>query len=729
MSKMSIRSKVLLLLVLVGLLSASVIGYISYKSAKIALTQTVYDQLTALRESKKRQTINYFNNQMATFDVFSNQQQVADSLRLFKRSFDQVYLKDTSSQEGLYSFYMDDFLPKLSKNISGEPLLDSFFPQNKTVLARQIQFISQNPAATGFKNELITPKNIGNDSNDISLYGQTHTKYHPLFSRMLEKLQYYDIFLIEPENGQIVYSVFKETDYATSLETGPYRFSGLAKAYRAVRESPRRGTVILEDFSHYAPSYNKPAAFMATPVFDGKQFIGVIAAQINIASLNAFMTSEKLWEKEGLGKTGEVYLVGSDSKLRTTSRFLLEDKEQYLNALRNAAIPKKTIELIENTGIAILNHPIKTSAAAQALNGNIGTQIINDYRGVEVLSAFSPIEIAGKRWAILAQKDVSEALAPLYDLQKQIILTLAGIAIVATIFSLWAAGIFSKPIQRLEEGVLRLSRGETDFRLPETGNDEFTSLSKSFNKMIEQINGHNTEIENKNKENTRLLRTLLPNVIADRVRGGEAGIAETYKNVTVLYATIGQFSDIMKDVSAEEMVALINELIDAFDDATLRHGVERINTIGDVYLAACGLPEQRLDHGRRALALAEDMIAITDKFNKSHGFNLTLSVGLCSGEVDAGIVGTRRVVYEILGESVTIARQLSVLTKPNTVAISGSSLAEIQAPDKFIKKGVFQDSSSIKSKKTKQPYYVAKERLKKVSQSVAKKQRRKATHG
>lgn len=729
MSKMSIRSKVLLLLVLVGLLSASAIGYLTYKSAKSALTHTVYEQLTALRESKKRQTKNYFKNQMATFDVFSNQKQVSDSLRLFKRSFDQVYLVNKSAQDGLHSFYKDDFLPNLSKNISGELLIDSFYPQNKTTLARQIQFISQNNSATGFKNELIEPNIIGKDTKDISLYGQTHKKYHPLFSSMLDKLKYYDIFLIEPENGNIVYSVFKETDYATSLETGPYRFSGLAKVYRSVRHSPRRGTVILEDFSHYAPSYNKPAAFMATPVFDGKQFIGVLAAQINIASLNAFMTSEKLWEKEGLGKTGEVYLVGGDSTLRTTSRFLLEDKAQYIKALRKAAVPTDTIELIDNTGIAILNHPIITHASKQALMGITGTQVINDYRGVEVLSAYSPIEIAGKRWAILAEKDVSEALAPLYDLQKQIILTLAGIAITATIFSLWAAGIFSKPLQRLEEGVLKLSNGETDFQLPETGNDEFSSLSKSFNKMIEQINGHNTEIENKNKENTRLLRTLLPDAIADRVRGGEAGIAETYKNVTVLYATIGQFTDIMRDVSAEEMVTLINELIDAFDDATLRHGVERINTIGDVYLAACGLPEQRLDHGRRALALAQDMIDITDKFNKSHGFSLTLSIGLCSGEVDAGIVGTRRVVFEILGESVTIARQLSVLTKPNTVAISGSSYTEIQAPDNFVKKGEFHDSSSTNSTKNKQSYYVAKEKSKTTGKTATKKQRRKAIHG
>lgn len=729
---MSIRSKVLLLLVLMGLFSASIVGYLTYKSAHTALTQTVYDQLTALRESKKRQTKNYFKNQMTTFEVFSNQQQVTDSLRLFKRSFEQVILKNPAAQRELYSFYLSDFLPKLSKNIIGEPLLDTYFPSEKVVMARQIQYISQNPAETGNKNELITAKDIGKDANDIGLYGQTHTKYHPLFSKTLENLEYYDIFLIEPENGHIVYSVFKETDYATSLETGPYRFTGLAKAYRAVRNSPRRGLVVLEDFTHYAPSYNKPAAFMATPVFDGNKFIGVVAAQLNIDSLNAFMTSDKRWESEGLGKTGEVYLVGSDSTLRTTSRFLIEDKDKYIKALKKAAVPNKVVSIIENTGIAILNQQVKTQSTTKALKGIVGAQIIKDYRDVEVLSAYSPIEIAGKRWAILAEKDVSEALKPLHELQNQIILSLAGIAIIATIFSLWAAGIFSKPIQILEDGVFRLSQGESDFKLNEDGTDEFASLSKAFNKMTQQINGHNEEIENKNSENMRLLRTLLPGVIADRVRGGDSGIAETYKNVTVLYATIGQFTDIMKNVSAEKMISLINELIDAFDDAALRNGVERINTIGDVYLAACGLPEQRLDHGRRALALAEDMIEITAKFNKSHGFALTLSIGLCSGEVDAGIVGTRRYVYDILGASVTIARQLSVLIKPNTVGLSSSSYDEVQDPKKFIKAGDYQDYSSANSKKTKQPFYVAKAKVeleKATPKKTLKKPRGKAVHG
>ena len=680
---MSIRSKLLLLMLIVGLLSAAAVGALSYKNAQTSLTQTIYDQLTALRETKKRQTENYFKDQLIAFEVFSNQQQVGDALIAFEDSFKENQPIPQPSLEGLKQFYQSDYLAKLKENSDGEPVLATFFPQTGAALTRQIQFISENPAETGSKENLIRPKLIGTEIIDTGLYAKTHEKYHPLFVRMLHKLDYYDIFLIDQRSGDIVYSVYKEADYATNLDTGPYRYTGLAEAFRAARKNPQRGSVMLIDFTHYEPSYNKPAAFMATPVFDGTELKGIVAAQLNIDDINAFMTSSGNWEQEGMGASGEDYLVGEDAHLRTSSRFLIEDKEGYLQALRDAAVPSKAVRLIENTGVAILNQPVNSIASEKALRGTSGTEIVKDYRNIDVLSAYAPIEIGGMRWAILAEKDVSEAMMPLHDMRNKLLITMGTIAILVTLFSLLAAGVFAKPVARLEESVERFKGGDTDFRLDVSGTDEFASLSRAFNGMIDEIRGHNDVIETKNRENERLLRTVLPDAIADRVRGGDVAIAETFENVTVLYATIGRFTEIMANVSASEMISLINELIDAFDEAAERHGVERINTVGDVYLAACGLPIPRLDHAKRAAALAIEMVAIVNRFNRTHRFRLTLGVGLSSGEVDAGIVGKRRFVYEILGESVTVARQLATETQINTVSIAKSTFDDLQDQTPF----------------------------------------------
>ena len=676
---MSIRSKLLLLMLIVGLLSASAVGLLSYNNAKTSLTDTIYDQLTALRETKKRQTENYFKDQLIAFEVFSNQEQVSGALGAFSAAFGEE--QDTAPQnsvEGLKAFYKTDYLKKLAENSDGEPILETYFPKTTSALALQIQFISENPAETGSKENLVRPTRVGNETLDNSRYANAHEKYHPLFVRMLNKLNYYDIFLIDHNTGDIVYSVYKEADYATNLDSGPYRYTGLAEAFNKARKNPQLGNIILVDFAHYEPSYNKPAAFMATPVFDGTELKGIVAAQLNIDEINAFMTSSGNWKQEGMGESGEVYLVGEDASLRTSSRFLIEDKEGYLQALRDAAVPSKAVMLIENTGISILNQPVNSVASEKALRGTSGTEIVEDYRNVDVLSAYAPIEIGGMRWAILAEKDVAEAMAPLHDMRNHLLVTLGAIAIVVTLFSLLAAGVFAKPVADLESSINRFTGGDTDFRLDVKGTDEFASLSRSFNGMIDEIRGHNEVIETKNMENERLLRTVLPDVIADRVRGGDVAIAETFENVTVVYATIGRFTEIMADVSASEMIGLINELIDAFDEAAERHGVERINTVGDVYLAACGLPVPRLDHAKRAVALAVELVSIVTRFNRTHGFRLTLGVGLSSGEVDAGIVGKRRFVYEILGEGVTIARQLATETPINTVSIAKSTYTDLQ---------------------------------------------------
>ena len=675
---MSIRSKLLLLMLIVGLLSAASVGVLSYNNAKSSLTETIYDQLTALRETKKRQTEIYFKDQLTAFDVFSNQLQVSDALDAFGDNFAVDQAPPSSSEQTLRGFYQTDYLAKLKENSAGVPVLTTYYPQTHSALTRQIQFISENPAQTGQKENLVRPKLVGTSRPDTGAYANAHAQYHPLFLRMLQKLDYYDIFLIDHNSGDIVYSVYKEADFATNLDTGPYRFSGLARAFDAARKNPQLGSVTLIDFSHYEPSYNKPAAFMATPVFDGNTLKGVVAAQLNIDDINAFMTSSGNWELEGMGASGEVYLVGEDARLRTSSRFLIEDKPSYIQALRNAAVPSAQVKLIENTGVAILNQPVKSLASEKALRGTSGTEIVKDYRNVDVLSAYGPIEIGGMRWAILAEKDVAEAMAPLYDMRNKLLITMGSIAILVTLFSLAAAGVFARPVAKLERSVERFKGGDTDFRLDVSGTDEFASLSKAFNGMIDEIRGHNDVIENKNRENERLLRTVLPDVIADRVRGGDVAIAETFENVTVVYATIGRFTEIMANVSASEMISLINELIDAFDEAAERHGVERINTVGDVYLAACGLPVPRLDHAKRAAALALEMVTIVNRFNRTHGFRLTLGVGLSSGEVDAGIVGKRRFVYEILGESVTVARQLAAETPINSVSIAKSTYNDLQ---------------------------------------------------
>ena len=147
--------------------------------------------------------------------------------------------------------------------------------------------------------------------------------------------------------------------------------------------------------------------------------------------------------------------------------------------------------------------------------------------------------------------------------------------------------------------------------------------------------------------------------------------------MSILYASVSGLSELMEGQSATETLRLLNELIDGFDDAAERHGVEKIKTVGDAYLAACGLSTPRLDHRQRVRAFADDMVGVLNRFNAAKGMGLGLRIGLAAGEVDAGIVGRRRFVYEILGDCVVEARELAYSTERSGVHLSDAFAAAL----------------------------------------------------
>lgn len=197
------------------------------------------------------------------------------------------------------------------------------------------------------------------------------------------------MFLIAPE-GTVIYTAFKEADFTTNFTTGPYSQSNLAKVTAAVRQASMTDYVKSVDFDSYRPSYGAPAAFIAAPIFNKSEFIGVLAFQLPVDEINNVMTGNRNWKSDGLGTTGETYLVGPDYLMRSVSRFLAEDPKGYAKTLREIGVSEKIINKINKYGTSILEQKVQTEAVRQALAGKQGTQIINDYCSVPVLSSYAP---------------------------------------------------------------------------------------------------------------------------------------------------------------------------------------------------------------------------------------------------------------------------------------------------------------------------------------------------
>jgi methyl-accepting chemotaxis protein len=141
----------------------------------------------------------------------------------------------------------------------------------------------------------------------------------PFFTDFISRFGYYDLFLVD-NDGTVLYTVFKELDFATNLRHGPYANSGLARAFNNAKKATV-GKYVLDNFSAYLPSYDGPASFAATPIFhDGKR-VGVLILQMPIDAINAITTNKRKWKEVGLGESGETYLVGPDMKARSNQSF------------------------------------------------------------------------------------------------------------------------------------------------------------------------------------------------------------------------------------------------------------------------------------------------------------------------------------------------------------------------------------------------------------------------
>ena len=255
---------------------------------------------------------------------------VIEAMVSLDKAFQQLSVSDHQQKhcdKEVTKFYRDQFLSRLQKSMATEKTEDQYYPSDYRARFLQYHYIVKNPNPTGAKEAL-------NAADDGSTYSAAHKKYHPILKKFLKKFGYYDLFLIEVKTGHIVYSVFKETDFGTSLLKGPYSDSGLAKAFAMARMSDWRDAVFLADFTPYEPSYGAPAAFVAAPIFDGKSLIGVLAAQVSIDEIDNIMTGERQWEKEGMGHTGEAYIVGSDYTMRNDFRFFLENPQAFYSTLK-----------------------------------------------------------------------------------------------------------------------------------------------------------------------------------------------------------------------------------------------------------------------------------------------------------------------------------------------------------------------------------------------------------
>ena len=190
------------------------------------------------------------------------------------------------------------------------------------------------------------------------------------------------------------------------------------------------------------------------------------------------------------------------------------------------------------------------------------------------------------------------------------------------------------------------------------------------------------------EKSERLLLNILPLSIADRLKRGELTIAERHAEVTVLFADLVDFSALSNHTDPQELVALLNDLFSRFDRLAGRHRLEKIKTIGDCYLAVGGLPEPSASHAANVAAMALDMLVALADLNRERSLSLGMRIGVNSGPVVAGVIGSRKFTYDLWGVTVNLADRVQSSGIPNRVNVSANTYELLKKDFRLTERGM-----------------------------------------
>jgi class 3 adenylate cyclase len=671
--RLSVRSKFLLMMLLTSLLSLGTITWLAYQAGKKALTEAAVNQLTSLRAAKKQQVEHYFASMRDSFRVVADAPLIAKAIEELTEAYYKLGQLPLTPErmKGLESYYETEFLPRLARNSDARMSLDELLPRNPTVRELQALYISENPNKVGEKSKLTRHK-------IEHAYTLAHETYHPWFKQLASELKFYDAFLIDADSGNIVYSVAKETDLGQNLFQGPIAGTHLAQLVREVIRTRRKSEVRLADFGFYLPSYNEPAAFIASPVFRDQRLVGVLAAQVSTEALSRFMHDGGKWREQGLGESGAVYLVGADQLMRSDTREIIEIPEKYVAQIKAAgSVPPAVADRIARQRTTVLHYPIRNAPVRQALLGRSGTDLIVNRRGFGAYMSYAPLDIPGLNWVIVARMDENEVLAAQVRFNRNVLIAACALALLATLAALWLARVLLGPMSALLSGIERLRAGDRNVVVASRTRDEFDDLVVAFNGMARSIKERDEVIEGKSRAHEQLLRRIFPEAVAERMKQGDISTVENFAQATVVYVIIDGFAALAESEHGGGASKVLNEIVDRFDTVAEDQGVEKVKTIGDHYLAASGLSVARLDHARRAIEFARRAARELALVNQAHGLALGLRIGMATGPVHAGLVGSRRFVFDIWGLAPSTARHIVYEADLNAVRINAEAHALI----------------------------------------------------
>lgn len=394
MKSISLRIKLILAFMIVGSLPLIVSSIFSYFETSHEIRAMAQERAQLVAHEKVNLVTSYFKSEMDGIIDLASSPMVAQALLEFSAEFenpkmDGEILKKAQIEVG--RFYSEQFSKMYEEKSKQNITISEYFAKiDIPALIAQYDFIVTNENPIGKKDLLVQLKRE-------TPYGAIHSRFHSYFRNFLNRRGLYDLFLVD-QNGRVVYTVFKETDFGTSLKNGPWASTALASVFQNSKKI-ENGKAFIEDFAPYTPSYEAPASFAATPIYKDDKYVGSLIIQLPLDKISAAAGS-----REGMGEKGETLLLGSDLKLRADT---FRNKETHSVATFFERDSKASVD---------------SEAVRKAKSGETGFIENVSYDGLKTLAYYLPVQIENLTWYVVVELSREEIYA---GLNKIIKLTLA----------------------------------------------------------------------------------------------------------------------------------------------------------------------------------------------------------------------------------------------------------------------------------------------------------------
>lgn len=664
LKRLSIQTKLILLLLAVSIAAVASLAYVAFATGRTAVKKSVFDELTSVRSSKKNQVEAKFQEFTDQVITLSNDPMTVDVMKGLKRTYAEMRNTKIESawDRSLTAYYRDDFLPKLAKNVEGIPELRAYIPKPAEGRYFQYWYIAFNNNPTGKKYNFLDP-------DDGSGYSALHRRFQPYLVKFVKQFEFENVFLIDNQTADVVYAFAKTPEFATNLRTGPYSDTNLRTLFEGLKEGENRKAKLV-DFATQPAAFGHPVSLIGSPIFDGDKQIGILGVQIPVEQIDRVMTGDRGWARDGLGKTGEAYLVGADTLMRSDARLFLENRKEYFKQMTSAGLSADSAALVQRIETTVLAQPVRTQAVQQALTGEESTAVFQNARGVPALMSYAPVKIPGLNWVIVAEIEQGEAFGTLDYLSRQILFFSVATLLVITAIAGILASRFVRPIHRLVSDVDALESGRALEAPSADSEDEFDKLAAGFYNIANQIRTNREKIKHRAHENVQLIGHVMPAGIAARYHNGEANIVEEYTDASVLAIHLDGFTELCESKTSDEAIFLIADVIQIIDEATERFGVEKISAEGSGYLAACGMSVRRLDHSIRLVDFGLDVLRLIARFNSDRGTHLGIQIAVETGSMFGALIGAEKKRFELIGHTIRSVQALVRECPKNAIIVT-----------------------------------------------------------